>query len=310
MLPRFSVWRERRSRILIQKWGPAYLLVSPVVALILLMMLVPTLQTALYSVSKVKLPAFSTVFVGLDNYLKFLSNPDTVELLQRTLIWVVGTVVLRFVLGFAAALTFNAAVRGTGWMRILVFLPWAVPSVVAANLWRWVLQTDAGVVNDTLRYWGVADLGQNWLGNPDLAMPSVILAYSWAGYPFVMLLLLAGLQGIPREYNEAAQCDGANSWQVFRYITVPSMSGILAITLLLEMISAVNAFDMLFVMAGGGPAQATTIWSLAVFDKVFNRFDFGGASAMSIILFVGTAVLFLFYNWLNSAVNRARGKRT
>lgn len=309
MLHRLSVWRGPQGRVAFRKWGPAYLLVGPGLALIVLMMVVPTVQTALFSVSKVRLPALSMQFVGADNYVRFLSESSTGPLVQRTLVWVIATVVLRFVLGFAAALTFNAAVRGTGWMRILVFLPWAVPSVVGANLWRWVLQTDAGVLNETLRFLGVPGLAQNWLANPDLALPVVIVAYSWAGYPFVMLLILAGLHGIPREYKEAAECDGASSLQVFRFITVPSLRGILAITLLLETISAINAFDMLFVMAGGGPADATTIWGLGIFDKVFTDFDYGGASAMSMVLFVTAATFFLFYGWLNSTVSRTREKR-
>jgi multiple sugar transport system permease protein len=308
MPARLSLWRQRLG-VAVHRWGPGYILVAPVVVMIVVMMIVPTLQTALFSVSKVQLPAMDTTFIGPDNYLRFLSNSSTGSLIQRTLFWVVATVALRFVMGFAAALVFNTAIRGTRWMRVLVFIPWAIPSVVAASLWRWVLQTDAGVINDTLRYWGASGLAQNWLGNPDLTLLLVVLAYSWAGFPFVMLFLLAGLQGIPQEYREAAQCDGANSWQVFRHITVPSMSGIIGIILLLETIMAINAFDMLFVMAGGGPADATTIFSLAVFDKVFTDFDYGGASAMSMVLFAVFAAFFVLYRLLNARVQRASRRR-
>jgi multiple sugar transport system permease protein len=309
MPSRHSPWRARLG-VSFRRSVPAYVLVSPVVLLILLMMVIPTLQTALFSVSRVQLPAMEPTFVGMDNYVRFLSQGSTGALIWRTLFWIVATVVLRFVMGFAAALLFSAAVRGTGWMRILVFIPWAIPAVVAASLWRWVLQTDAGVINDTLRYFGASGLAQNWLGNPDLTLLVVIVAYSWAGFPFVMLLMLAGLQGIPREYNEAAQVDGASSRQVFRYITLPSLSGLIGIVLVLEAIMAINAFDMLFVMAGGGPAEATTIFSLAVFDTVFTDFDYGGASAMSMVLFFVFAVCFVGYGILNARANRKSTRDT
>ena len=180
---------------------------------------------------------------------------------------------------------------------------------MGANLWRWILQTDAGVLNETLRFWGLPDLALNWLADPNLALLSVTVAYSWAGYPFVMLLILAGLQGIPREFYEAAQSDGANGWQIFRYITVPSLAVIIGIALLLETISALNSFDTLFVMTGGGPAGATEIWGIAIFNAVFADFNYGGASALSMILFLGTALFFFLYGSANSAVSRARSKR-
>lgn len=305
MATHFAPWR-RHLVAAMTRWGPAYALVAPVVVLILLMMVIPTLQTAMFSVSKVRLPSMEATFVGADNYVRFLSQGSTVQLIQRTAFWVVATVTLRFGLGFAAALVLNTAVKGTRWVRVLVFLPWAIPSVVAASLWRWVLQTDAGVINDTLRYWGMSGLAQNWLGNPDITLLAVIVAYSWAGFPFVMLFMLAGLQGVPREYSEAAQCDGANSAQVFRYITIPSLSGLISIILVLETIMAINAFDMLYVMAGGGPAEATTIFSLAVFDAVFTDFDFGGAAAMSMALFVVFAACFALYRMALGRTSRGR----
>ena len=291
--------RARRRWIVMQKWGRGYILVSPACLLIALMMLYPIVQTLQFSVSKVQLPTFRTIFIGLDNFARILDDPGTWPLLQRTLVWVVGTVVLRFALGFAAAVIFNARVRGTIWMRVLVILPWTIPSVVGANLWRWIVQTDTGVLNQTLRSWGLGDLALNWLGDPDIAMATVIVAYSWAGFPFVMLLILARMQGIPAELYEAARVDGASAWQMFRYITLPLLRGVIIITLILETVSGINSFDTLMIMTGGGPAEATRIWGIEIYKVGFGDFNLGGASALSVLLFIGVLSLFIAYGLVN-----------
>ncbi len=218
--PPFAVPGARRRRIALQKWGPGYVLVLPSILLVAVRMFYPTLQTLWFSVSTVKLPTFETTFVGLRNFGHIIGDPATGKLLQRTIWWVAGTVVLRFILGFLAALVFNAKVRGTILMRVLAVLPWTIPSVVAANLWRGILQSDTGILGQTLRAWGLPGAALNWLGNPDTALPAVMVAYSWAGFPFIMLLILAGLQAVPEEQYEAAKVDGANWWQLFRFITV------------------------------------------------------------------------------------------
>ncbi len=297
--PRPSRWRTQ-----FRKWLPGYLLVLPAVLLIVLMMLYPVLQTIYFSVSKVQLPTFRTTFVGLDNFVRILDNPDTGSLVRRTLLWVVGIVVCRIVLGLAAALVFNAKVPGTVWLRVLVILPWTIPSVVGANLWRWIFQTDSGVLNQTLRSWGLADYALNWLGNPDTAMIAVIVAYTWAGFPFVMLLILARMQGIPSELYEAARIDGANWWQLFRYITLPSLKSVLIVALILEIVSGLNSFDTLVIMTGGGPAKATQIWGLEIYKTAFTAFNLGGASALSVLMFIAVLIAFVFYGTANKAMQR------
>ncbi|MGO1079510.1 carbohydrate ABC transporter permease [Inquilinus sp. CA228] len=289
-----------------QKWGRGYILVAPACVLIGLMMFYPVIQTLQFSVSKVQLPTFRTVFVGLDNFIRILDDPGTWPLLQRTLIWVIGTVVLRFALGFLAAVIFNARVRGTVWMRVLVILPWTIPSVVGANLWRWIVQTDTGLLNQTLRSWGLGDLALNWLGDPDIAIFTVIVAYSWAGFPFVMLLILARMQGIPNELYDAARVDGASSWQMFRYITLPLLRGVIIIALILETVSGINSFDTLVIMTGGGPAESTRVWGLEIYKVGFGEFNLGGASALSVLLFIGVLSLFVVYGLASRSVQGGR----
>ncbi|MET0428229.1 MAG: sugar ABC transporter permease [Microvirga sp.] len=294
----------RRGRAVLRRWSTGYLLVAPAILLIVLMMLYPVFQTFYFSVSRVQLPLLRTTFVGLDNFARILRDPETGPLLQRTLVWVIGGVALRMALGLGAALVFNAKVRGTVWMRVLVILPWAIPSVVGANLWRWIVQTDAGVLNQTLRSWGLGDWALNWLGSPDTAMLTVIVAYAWGGFPFVMLLILARLQGLPEEINEAARVDGANWWQIFRYITLPSLTGVLMVAVILEIVSGINSFDTLMIMTGGGPANATMIWGIKIYKTGFTEFNLGGAAALSVLLFAGMRAVFVFYGITNARVSR------
>jgi multiple sugar transport system permease protein len=293
--PRSRTGRWRRS-LMMQRWGQAYILVLPAMLMIALMMIYPIVQTLHFSVSRVQLPTFRTTFVGFANFARILQDPDSWPLLQRTVIWIVGTVALRMALGLGAALIFNANVRGTVWMRILVVLPWTIPSVVGANLWRWIVQTDTGVLNLTLRSFGLDGLAMNWLGDPKTALLTVIVAYSWSGFPFVMLLILARLQGIPQEQYEAARVDGANWWQIFRFITLPSLKSVLLVALILEIVSGINSFDTLVIMTGGGPANATRIWGLEIYKRGFTDFNLGGASALSVLMFVGMLAVFIVYS--------------
>jgi len=300
--------QTRGSSLKAQRRNRAYLLIAPAVILIALMMIYPIVQTIYFSFSKVQLPALRTTFVGFANFIRIFNDPETGHLVQRTLVWIIGGVALKMALGLAAALVFNAKVRGTVWMRVLVILPWAIPSVVGANLWRWIVQTDSGVLNQTLRAWGLDGWALNWLGSPDTAMFTVIVAYSWGGFAFVMLLILARLQGLPEEINEAARVDGANWWQIFRYITLPSLTGVLAVALILEIVSGINSFDTLMIMTGGGPANATRIWGIDIYKTGFTDFNLGGAAAMSVLMFAAVIVVFIIYGGVNSRVSRRQGE--
>jgi ABC-type sugar transport system permease subunit len=309
---RAEEWRspsvgQRWRRTAIRKWGPAYVLILPAIVLLVVMMLYPLIQTFIFSFSDVALPGLDATFVGLKNFLAVVQDPETGQLVQRTVVWILATVLLRFLLGFVGALIFNARVRGTIWLRVLVILPWTLPSVVSANLWRWILQSDIGVLNETLKSWGLGAFAADWLGNPQFTLGSVIVAYSWAGFPFVMLLLLAGMQGIPDHLYEAGQVDGATTWQLFRHITVPSLKGIMIICLILEVVSAVNSFDTIMVMTGGGPANATMIFGIDIYRTGFQNFDFGGASALSVFLFLGAFAVFIIYSIVGRRSSAANG---
>jgi multiple sugar transport system permease protein len=289
----------------IRKYTAAYLFVLPCAIVLILMMLSPVIRTFIYSFSKVELPSFRTTWVGTQNIARVFSLPAVPQVLWNTAVWVVGTILFRFSIGFWAALALNSRIKGALLLRTLALLPWTVPSIVAANTWRWMLQSDIGLVNGFLKKWGLDWMAVNWLGSPQTALGSVLAAYTWAGYPFVMIMLLAGMQGISEDLYDAAKIDGTNAAQSFIHITLPSLKNVIVILVILEVISGFNSFDLLYIMTAGGPGGASEILGLFIYRLGFTNFDFAGASAVSTVLIVVAIACFLLYAPVSARRRRA-----
>jgi multiple sugar transport system permease protein len=281
-------------------------LVLPCILVLCTMMFYPIFQTVVFSFSKLSFPSFSSSYIGLDNFVKVFSKPEISKVLTNTLVWIVCGIASRFILGFWAAIIFNIKVKGSMFFRVLCLLPWTVPSIAAANLWRWLLKADGGLFNEFLQSAGLGQFTNNWIGDPHTALYAVLVAYAWQGYPFVMLMLLAGMQSIPKELYEAGKIDGAHSVQLFRYITIPGLMPIILVVLLLELINGLNTSDMIMVLTGGGPAGATETIGLFIYRIGFINFDFGGASAISLALLLFVIMFFVCYG---IAANHAMKRR-
>ncbi len=282
-----------RARAILYKLTP-YSLVLPCTVVLIVMMIYPIVQILQFSFSKVTLPAFKTTFVGLANYLRITRKAEFGAVALHTLIWTVVSLVLRFALGMGAALLVDSVPRGMRAVRVLSMLPWIMPSIVAANIWRWIYSTDYGFLNYALRFL-FPGATVNWLGDARLALGSVVFAFSWLGFPFVMLMLLAGLQGIPVEHKEAARVEGANAFQVFRHITIPFLRPVILTIFALQLIDGINSFDLLFQLTAGGPGGVSEIFSLTIYRYAFSNFDFSGAAALGVILILTIAVPFFVY---------------
>lgn len=283
---RTLVSKQRMSR-----YRTGFFFALPCLIILALMMLTPLMRTVVYSFSKIKFPQLTTSFYGFTNYERVLSRSEITTVMTNTLTWIFGAVVLRFVMGFSSALLFNGTRRRTKTARVLVLLPWTIPSVVAANTWRWLYQPELGLLNHLLTSANMPWLAQNWLGQPSTAMASVLVAYTWSGFPFVMMMILAGIQGIPDELYESGKIDGANGLQLFWYITLPSLKSVLLSVLMLEITSGLNSFDLLFTMTGGGPGGVTEILGLMIHRIGFTNLEFGQASALSmVVIFIALAV--------------------
>jgi multiple sugar transport system permease protein len=233
--------------------------------------------------------------VGFDNYVRLLGNEQFWFTLRTTAIWTVANVVAQIVLGTALALLLNEQLRARGLYRSFALVPYIVPSVAAALVWRWMYDGSSGIVNALLFRLGLIDAYRPWLGEVPTALPAVIVASVWKGTPFVMLLMLAGLQTIPSEYYEAGAIDGATPWNRFWDITLPLVQPTLAVATILTTVYTVNNFNAIWLMTQGGPLGSSEILFTWAYKLAFNRFDFGMAATVSVVLFGILAVFTAVY---------------
>jgi raffinose/stachyose/melibiose transport system permease protein len=226
-------------------------------------------------------------WVGLDNFgtiLDPLSNYFAA--IENTVLFTVATIVLKTVIALGLALLLTQAVRRLSYLyRSIIFLPAILPVLVVGVIFQSVLEPQNGMLNSALRLVGLGGLAQQWLTDIGLAIWSVIGVDTWRGVGFIMVILIAGLQAIPRDYYEAASIDGASGWQAFRHITMPLLMPVLAVTTVLNLVYGLRVFDIVFVMTNGGPGYVTQTAYLTIFDD-FGRGRYGVATAMSTVFFV------------------------
>jgi multiple sugar transport system permease protein len=199
---------------------------------------------------------------------------------------VLTTVSAQFVFGLGIALTINRMTRGKGFVRTVALLPWTMAPVLVGQMWRWLFNDQAGVVNDVLHRLGLIQEQVIWLGSPRLAFAAVIAAATWSAGSYMALILLAGLQGIPDEMYEAAALDGAGSRQAFFAVTLPMLRGAIMVSLVLRTLAALQALDLPFALTAGGPGNATETFALFIYKNTFQFLDFGYGAALSVILLV------------------------
>lgn len=222
-------------------------------------------------------------FVGLDNFVRLLADPAFHAAVVHTLQFVIGYLPLVVVGGLAIALGLNQVGRGAGLFRTAYFLPVVTSWVVVALMWQWLLNPTSGIVNWAIGLFGIE--GPGWWTDPGWAMPSIILASAWKDLGFVMVIFLAGLQAIPRDYYEAAAIDGAGRFARFRHITLPLLSPATFFVVIISLINSFQVFDQVWVMTGGGPAGASSVVVTEVVRNAFSYGQFGYAAAMSWVLF-------------------------
>jgi multiple sugar transport system permease protein len=228
-------------------------------------------------------------FIGLENY-RFLWQDDRFWNALRNTVYFTGVSVLaETLLGLGIALLLN---RPFGWrngVRTLILLPWAIPTVVSARMWEWIFNPEFGVLNFFL------GTKVNWLGDPRLAMLAAVFADVWKTTPFVAVLLLAGLQVIPRELYQAARVDGAGTWVLFWKITFPLLKPVLLVVLIFRTLDAWRVFDMIYVLTAGGPANTTETLSLYAYKVLFQTLQFGYGSTLSVVTFLFVGAITVFY---------------
>jgi len=281
-----EVWRQWSRNWL------ALLFLVPVILLVVAVTFYPIVYAigiSLYETFYLK----TTKFIGLHHYVKFLQDPAGRNNVLCSLMYTFGSLAIAIPFGLGLALLLNMPIRYRVLFRTLIIVPWIVSQIVTALLWGWLLNPQFGPVNFFIREWFGAPF--DFLGNAGSAMPTMILTNVWRSFPYPMLLLLAALQTVPEQLQEAAKVDGANVWQRFWKITFPLIRNTLLITVIMLSLLYFNMITLPFILTGGGPVGATDVLSLRVYREAFAFYHTGFASAVAVYIFIFNIVFSLLY---------------
>jgi multiple sugar transport system permease protein len=269
---------------------------TPALLAIFAVILVPLISSLILSLQIKDLPRPQMdAFVGLGNYIKLLHDARYLNSLRATLIFSLVSVVLEMFLGVGMALALNQRFVGRGFVRGLMILPWAMPSIVNAAMWKWIYNADYGALNALLTQVGLMDSYKVWLSDPFWSMGLLILANVWKETPFTVILVLAALQAIPDDLYEAARVDGANSWQLFSRITLRLLLPVIMIAGMLQFIWGFQTFELPYVITGGGPYSTTEMVALRIYAQTFRSLRFGYGAAMAYLTSLVILVPAVFY---------------
>ena len=274
------------------------LLAIPATLIVLILVAIPSAQTVLYSLQKVSFNGPSS-FIGLDNYIRVIGADEFQNSFRITTIYAFGFVLISTTLGLGFAILLNERFRGRGLARTLLIIPWAAPWLVVGIMWKWFIDADVGLLNGILYQFGLTTDYIPFLANPGAALFFTILAAAWRQASLSGLLFLAALQTIPPDLPEAALVDGANTWQRFRFVTLPWMRPVLMVVLVTNVIFGFLQFDVIYAITQGGPGNSTNLLSMLLYKQIFQFSNVGVGSAIAVILgFVAFAVGLIFVKFL------------
>ena len=285
--------RSSRFRSL-RAWAWISLFLLPALLLYLLLVIYPMLQAARFSLYDWNGLGPMTDFVGLANFQRALSDPVFLGAVGHNAIIVVLSLFVQIPFALGLALMLNRRFRGRAILRLVFFAPYVIAEVITAIVWSLLLQP-RGLAEHFLGAIGLGDLYHPWLANPDTVLYALFVIITWKYFGFHMILLLAGLQGIPKELDEAAAIDGATRRQTIRYVTLPLLGPTLRVSVFLSIIGSLQLFDLVWVTTRGGPVNASNTMAVYMFDRGFVRFQFGYGSAVAVILFLICFALALLY---------------
>jgi multiple sugar transport system permease protein len=286
-----------------------YLWVTPALLVMLLVIGYPFVYTIDLSFYDTPPSSANWYFNGVGNFTQILTDPAFWAVTLNTVYWAVGSTILAFLIGLGAALVIQREFVGRSLVRGLLMVPYVISYVAAAYVWRWLYHSDYGLISGVLYDAYIIDSPINFLDSTRNVMPSLILANVWKEFPFAMIMLLAGLQTVPQQLLNAARVDGANAWNRFWHVTVPTLRGVIIITTILLFVGNLNSFGLVWIMTGGGPANASQIWITEVYTLAFQSLQYGRASAYSVILFIVMLCLGYFYvRALTGGRNREAGR--
>lgn len=267
----------------------------PTLLIMGLMLYYPMIGTVIESFHDTSFISPEPRYVGWAIYEKIWNSRQFPQLVWNSVAWTLGVVLLQNLLGFFAAMLLNQKLPGQGMMRALVMLPFVLPGVVTAILWRFMYDPQLGLINSILLRFGLIEDNAAWLASSDTAMAAVIFVAVWKGFPFSMLIFLAALQNVDKSQLEAATLDGAGAWRRLIDVTIPSIREVIVVNIVLTLILTFNYFDIVWVLTKGGPQNSTHIFPTKIFETGFGQFRFGDAAVYGVFSILILAVLVALY---------------
>lgn len=279
--------KQHLLQTIIRHWAD-YLYILPALAVMVLVIGYPIVYTIWLSFHDTPIRTGEQIWNGVDNYREILTDPKLKfwHTTKNTFIWTIGSTLGAFILGFGAALVLHKQFIGRGVIRAILLIPYVISAVAAAYVWKWMLHSDYGLISGALKDWGFIDDNLVLLDSKDRVLPTVIVVNIWKEFSFVMIMMIAGLQTVPDQLLRAARVDGAGVWQQFWHITVPHLKNVILITTLLLFVVNLNSFTLVYLMTGGGPANASQLWITQIYNIAFRSLGYGLASAYSVVLFL------------------------
>jgi ABC-type sugar transport system permease subunit len=286
----------KRKKIHFSPWRPGpFVLLVPALASIGAISVYPVLLGLWLSFRDTTLASPTDTFIGLGNYRQIVSDGQFWNAWTHTIQFTSASTLLETSFGLMIALVLSERFRGRGIVRAAMLVPWAIPTVVTSKMFGWLFDGQNGIVNYLLRSVGLLQHNVNWYGSPDFALATIVIADVWKTTPFMALLLLAGLQTIPDSLAEASVIDGANAWQRFWYVRLPLLTPTLLIASMFRALDAFRIFDLVYVLTGGGPADATEVLSTFTYKNLFSALQVGYGSTLATIMFITEIVIALIF---------------
>ena len=256
----------------------------PAMILLTILYAYPMFLLLVQSFQKVELFGDQSKFVAFDNYIRLLKDKGIYHNLRITLLYSFVTIAIKMLGGLMIALLINSDIYGKKLARFIMLIPWAIPQVAVSIIWKWIYDTRYGYLNYFLDAVNWVQGNIAWLADKDVTIYAVSIVDAWMGWPLITMMILAGLEAIPKSLYEAGRLDGANTWKQFWHITLPELAPVLTITFTLVSIWTFNSFNVIFVMTQGGPLRSTETLMMRVYNEAFKKFDFGMSSALSVLI--------------------------
>ena len=277
------------------KYG--YIFGWPLILVMLALLIYPIVKISVMSFQNWYLlrPAKNGQFIAFNNFRKLFKDKYFIASVKKTCIYIAITVPIRYVLGYITALMLNRKFVGRTIARGIIVIPWAVPEVVTCLIWMLMMQKDYGIINTELIRFGLITSGIGWLTSTKVAMTSAVIVNIWKGFPFVAVMLLAGMQSVPADLYEAAMVDGASDWKQFWNITVPQLRPISAVVFMLLIVWTIRDYGIVYVLTGGGPTRATEILTIYMYKEAFDDFNYGIAAACGFLMMAVVLIFVIFY---------------